>query len=288
MRPATIGDQVLERPFPALWVPQPFPHAPVWRRLGQSFDRAHFLAAHPPIQIGHMVDAGVSETEGSRAYLRCPIKTADTDTAQIPCEMAPVMPVIVHALETFAAWYPQWLTRHVHVTWEAGWVEAGTTQRIPGWHVDGFQGVRQGPHATEASVFWCDALPTEYCVQPFYLTHLDPSRHNAQEALVAQAQEVNALAGRSGGLYLIDPYCVHRGAHATERVWRNFVRVTVADVPLDDPGNTRNVGLRGCQDAPDRLEVRDRLWVSSSPIPWELLGFGPVPPKGSNENAGGA
>jgi hypothetical protein len=276
MRPATIGAEILERTFPVLWVPCPFPHAPVWQRLGQPFDRTHFLAAHPPVQLGHLMDVGVKEAEGVRAYLRTPIKAAGTDTVQIPTEMAPILPVIEHALETFAAWYPDWTNRHVHVTWEAGWVEEGTTQRVPGWHVDGFQGVRQAPHASEASVLWADALPTQYCVQPFFLDHLDPSRHNVQDAMVNQAQETNAYTGLPAGLYLIDPYCVHRAAVAPARTWRNFVRVTVADVRLDDPGNTRNVGLKGPQETPARLEVRDRLFAPPPTLPWDTLGFVPV------------
>lgn len=276
MRPATIGAQFIERTFKPLWVPRPFAHAPIWQRLGQPFDREHFLSSHPPVQIGHLMDGGVNEAQGERAYLRTPIKAAGTETVQIPCEMAAIENVIEHALETFAAWYPQWFERHIHVTWEAGWVMPGMTQRIPGWHVDGFQGVRQVPLAAEASIFWSDALSTQYCVQPFFLSHLDPSRHNAQDALVAQAKETNAFSSQPGGLYLIDPYCVHRGARATDRVWRNFVRVTIADVPLEDPGNTRNLGLKGPQDTPARMEVRDRLWMSGAPIPWNALGFHPT------------
>lgn len=146
--------------------------------------------------------------------------------------------------------------------------------------MDGLQGVRQAPHATEASVLWSDALPTEYCVQPFLLTHLDPSRHNAQDAMAAQAQEANAFRGQPLGLYLIDPYCVHRAAVATERTWRNFVRVTVADLALEDPGNTRNLGLTGWRAAPDRLEVRDRLFTCPGALPWDALGFEPLDRKG--------
>lgn len=116
MRPAQIGAEVIERTVPPLWVPQPFTHAPVWARMGQPFNLEHFLCAHLPVQVGRL-EGGVSEHEGPRAYLRVPIKVAGGNTVQIPTEMTPILDLIEHALKTFAAWYPAWESRHVHVTW---------------------------------------------------------------------------------------------------------------------------------------------------------------------------
>jgi hypothetical protein len=277
MRPATIGAQADVLDLPGHWVPRPFPQAPQWARMGQRFDSAHLLACHPPVDLGRIEGAGVGADDGERGILRTPVKVPGECQVHLPTELAPIRAVVLHALETFAAHHPQWVQAHAHVTWEAGWVDAGATQRVPGWHVDGFQGVRQAPHASEASVFWADALPTEYCLQPFFVTHLDSARHNVQLAFEDQAHETNAYAGLAHHLYLIDPYLVHRSAVARRRTWRNFVRVTVADVGLEDPGNTVNLALAARVGAPPpRLEVRDRLYRPSPDLPWGQWGLHPL------------
>ena len=275
MLPATIGAKSIERSFPGFWVPRPFPHAPVWARLGTTFDLAHFMAVHPPVQLGKITGCGIPASAGPRKYLRVHIKSAHSETVQIPEELQPILPILVHALETFAAHHPDWVKSWAHVTWDADWVEPGQTHRVPGWHVDGMQGPRSAPHRSEASVLWSDELPTEYCIQPFVMSHLDPARHNVHDACVQQAREVNACQGYPNGLYLIDPYVVHRAAIAQTRVWRNFVRVTVSDMAIEDPQNTVNLGLKGVQGGSPRLEVRDRLFAPPSQCPWEAMGWHP-------------
>ena len=271
---AKIGQECVRLCFEPRWVPVPFPHSPIWARLCKMFDPEYFQHAFPPPDLGRP-DMNTEEMAGLRA-LRCPINPAGSNEVVLPSEFAPLLPMVRHVFETEAHINPNFAAWWCHLSFERTEVTAGTTQRVPGWHLDGFQGVRVPRHAAEHSYLWADRDPTEWCLQPLFLSHLDSARHNIFDEIARQARESNAFAGLAGHVHLIDPYVVHRSPVLYELGWRSFVRITFTKTELEDPANTVNLSLLGVGNYPPRIEARDRLYAYQGGVPWETYGTRPV------------
>ena len=267
-----IGRECQTFDFEPRWVPTPFPRSPIWARLHQSFDTEHFLYPAPPIEVGRF-DLDPAVLAGLRV-LRCPIKKADESIVHLPTELGPVAEVVRHIVETELFINPRFKDFHAHVSFECTDVAAGTTQRVPGWHVDGFQGVRVRAHVIEHSYLWSTRRGTEYCLQPFFIDHLDPHRHNVFPEIERQAKPENVYETFPGSLYLIDPYVVHRSPRVEAAGLRSFLRVTFTETELEDPVNTRNLSFEE-PNHPPRLEVRDRLFSFAGEVPWHSYGVKP-------------
>ena len=270
----SVGHECDALRFEGHWVAVPFARNPLWARLGAVFDAENFLYPCPPADIGR-VEIDTSGLEDVRV-LRCPIKRAGSDTVMLPRELRPLTPLVRHVCELEAHVNPSFRDFWCHITFERTRVNAGSTQRVGGWHVDGFQGVRVPRHRAEHSYLWADRQAVECCVQPFFVSHLDPARHNLFDELSRQAHEENAYAGLENHLYLIDPYVVHRTPVMQEDGWRSFVRITVAETELEDPTNTRNLSLDAAQHYEARIDVRDRLHAYRGEPPWENYGIRPA------------
>lgn len=272
MGKTVIGEKATCLLFSGAWVPKPFPCNPIWLRMGQSFNKDWFTIGCPPVEAGVVK---IESPEKEIRVLRCPIKTPGSQELFVPSELDCFVPLVLQVGELAAAHYKGFLGSHVHLTIEKTWLEPGQYQRVPGWHVDGLQGVRIAPHGTEHSWIWGDALPAQYCPQPFFLNHLDSVRHNMFDEMYKQAREENVLERFSNRVYLIDPYVVHRAQLAKVGCWRTFARITFSDIELEDPANTINLSLASAQDYPDRIEVRDRLYSYDGEIPWTWYGLRP-------------
>lgn len=267
----SIGKTAESIMFDPCWVPVPFPQSPIWTRLGTHFNPEHFSYCCPPVDTGP-VTLELTSMDNVRT-LRCPIKISGSREVVLPSELAALRPLIRHVCELEAHAAPEMFENFwCHVSFERTEVTPGLTQRVPGWHVDGFQGVRVPRHRIEHSYLWSDGQPTQYCLQPFYLSHLDPGRHNVFAEMQAQAREVNAVAGFPEHVYLVDPYLVHRSPTLVQGGWRSFARVTFTQTELEDPGNTRNESLGASQDYPARIDARDRLHAYKGDVPWDFYG----------------
>lgn len=276
-KPNAIGSSARDIFFPHRRVSLPFRHSALWRRLSEPFDVEHFMNACPPVDVGHVP----MDTDGMQdlMVLRCPIKASSSMLVTLPTELDGIADLVRHVCELEAgcnAWFElSWC----HVSFQRTLVQADTTQRVPGWHVDGFQGVRVPRHRAEHSYLWSDRDPTEYCVQPFFLSHLDPGRHNVFDEISRQARDGNAYTGLPGHAYLIDPYLVHRSPRAIETGYRSFARITFTETEFEDPANTVNLSLGREQNYAARIDARDRLHAYGGPVPWEFYGVAPVVPR---------
>jgi len=266
-----IGETVTELLFESRWVSTPFPNNPLWRRMGAVFDPEHFLYPSPPVDLGK-VDIDVGSLEGTRV-LRCPIKKPGSRTVLLPTELAPMTPFVRFVCETEAFANQHFEEFWCHITFENTYVEAKKTQRVAGWHVDGFQGTRVARHRAEHSYLWATSKGAEFCLQPFFVSHLDPTRHNLFNTLAEQAQEVNSYQGIARHVYLIDPYIVHRSPWMDVSGQRSIARITFTETELEDPTNTRNLSLGQPQDYAPRIDVRDRLSTYDGEIPWAQYGI---------------
>lgn len=267
---SVIGEKSVLLDIPPTWVPTPFPASPLWQRMGSVFTHEQYLYSCPPVDCG-VVSLNIPEpsTKPLRV-LRCPIKKPGTRTFIVPAEVKDFMSLIQHIAELDQTNNGDFEASWAHITIERTFIEAGETQRVPGWHVDGFQGVRAPRHAIEHSYLWSDSLAFETCIQPFFLNHLDPARHNIFDEITRQAKETNTYAGFPEHIYLIDPYVVHRSPVMPKSGWRTIVRITFTTTELEDPVNTVNASLGLQQSYPARIDVRDRLYTYQGPLPWAL------------------
>lgn len=268
---AAIGEQAFKLRLPPRWVVTPFSTSPLWQRMHARFDPEHFMYAAPPVDVGKLL-VDTTELEGLRV-LRCPIKAAGSEELIVPAELQRLEPLIRYILELELHVNPKFVDFWCHVSFERTQVQAQASQRVPGWHVDGFQGVRVPRHQIEHSYLWADVAPTEFCIQPFFITHLDAGRHNIFDELMSQARSDNTYAGLPGHVYLIDPYVVHRSPVVEQAGCRSFFRMTFTETELEDTNNTRNLSLAMPQEYAPRIDVRDRFYPYDGDVPWPLYGL---------------
>jgi hypothetical protein len=208
--------------------------------------------------------------------LRMPIKVFGESSFQLPEEFLWLLPVISRIMLMDAAHHESFEGYYAHLTVDTREVEAGNTQRVGGWHVDGFQsGGREPLHEIERSYLWSMDEAAEFCVQPFFVDHLRPLHHNIHAEFDKQAV-VPALRGIAGHIYQIDPYMVHRSPVMTEKKIRTIIRVTFSKTLLTDPVNTVNLGLPKMNRPEARFELRNTLSEYTGPVPYDRYGFIPA------------
>jgi hypothetical protein len=81
-----------------------------------------------------------------------------------------------------------------HITVDYKEIKKGETHRVGGWHVDGFQGCKfPEKHEIEHSYLWASSSGTEFCAQPFFISHIDDSKYLIFDEFAKQANECNVI-----------------------------------------------------------------------------------------------
>lgn len=267
-----IGSKCIVLNLEQKWVPTPFPKNPMWIRIHEIFNIENFLYPCPPLDLGRIHIEPVANR-----VLRCPIKKSGDSKIYLPLELECCLDLVRFVVETELYINQNFKKFHAHISYEHTEVKANKTQRKSGWHVDGFQGVRAIPHQIEHSYIWSDRYSTEYCLQPFFIKHLDSTRHNIFPEIEKQAKENNLVKGIDEHVCMIDPYVVHRSPVIPKTCKRTFVRITFSETELEDPMNTKNLGIKMKQNYEPRIDVRDRLFEYDGEIPWNMYGVTNVP-----------
>ncbi len=122
-----------------------------------------------------------------------------------------------------------------YVTVRHGVVESQTDDE---WHVDGFSmGIT---HLPEQNYVWTSHTPTEYIVKGFdFPRDFNPLKHNIHQFFqdnITAEDKIHTCEAK--GLYLMDPYVIHRRPQIKAGVVRTFVRVSFT--PINDCNNTIN------------------------------------------------
>jgi hypothetical protein len=254
-----------------LWTPTIDPDSIAYRSLFKEFNLNQYLYPRFPI------DMGLTTVEKLPFnVLRMPIKYPGTGY-KIPRELAPLEDLIHRVAEYEAFLYND---HHInpnstfcHITYDNSDIPAGEYHRYPGFHGDGIQGTKLTPKVwVEHSYILATAPPTEFCVQPFFLRHLDEAKHNYFLEFDRQAHECNIYGSLPNHLYLIDPYMVHRTPKITQPINRTFLRITYAFTELQHPKNTVNPLLPG-QVYHKRVDIRANLMPNEFEVPYHLYGI---------------
>lgn len=253
-----------------LWTPVIDPDNVAYYTLFKPFSLNGFLSPRLPIDMGW---TNVEDWNDCRInVLRMPLKFPGT-SYKVPKELAALMPLIKRCAEYESFINKQHDQCFCHITFDRSVVEAGQFHRYPGFHGDGIQGTKLTPKVNvEHSYILATEPPTEYCLQPFFLKHLDEAKHNYFLEFDKQAQEGNVFKSLANHLYLIDPYMVHRTPQITQSVQRIFVRITYAFTELQHPKNTVNPLFEG-QEYEKRLDIRENLCKFEFKVPYNLYGL---------------
>jgi hypothetical protein len=260
------------------FVPIVNPAHPFYREQHEPFLLERYEYARPPIDLGHS-RFDLEDNSEIINVLRMPIKFPKTNY-RLPVVIQPFWKYIQRIADYEAGFNERVDECFVHITIDSGVVDKGTTHRYPGFHGDGVQGSKFSQKSytpIEHSYIYTSQPPTEFCIQPFFLSHLNDGRNNLFHEMEIQAREQNVFGVIPYHIYLIDPYMVHRTPTILESVKRIFVRITFAYSELMSPHNTTNP-LFPEQVYEDRHDVRQFLTLYPAEVPWEMYGlsFGPI------------
>lgn len=273
----TISNQGIEYIAQGLWTPKINARNITYHSLFQPFDLEQYLYPRLPIDMGLMEE---NEYQCDINVLRMPLKFPGTNY-KIPVELKSLFPLISRVAEYEAFINPNHKDCFCHITYDKSNVGAGEFHRYPGFHGDGVQGTKINTKVIiEHSYILVTSPPTEFCLQPFFLQHLDEAKHNFFLELDKQAKECNIYGSLPGHLYLIDPYMVHRTPRITSPVDRIFVRITFAFTELQHPKNTVNPMFNG-QQYEKRIDIRERLVRNEFQVPLHLYGLTKCPSNNS-------
>lgn len=253
-----------------LWTPTIDPDNIAYYTLFKPFNLNSYLSPRLPIDMGW---TDVKEWDDCQVnVLRMPLKFPGT-SYKVPGALASLMPLISRAAAYESYINPLHDDCFCHITFDRSTVEAGQYHRFPGFHGDGIQGTKLTPKVNvEHSYILTTNPPTEFCLQPFFLKHLDEAKHNYFLEFDKQAKECNVYKSLPDHLYLIDPYMVHRTPVIEQSVNRIFVRITYAFTELQHPKNTINPLFEG-QEYHKRVDIRENLCKFEFEIPYNLYGL---------------
>lgn len=132
--------------------------------------------------------------------------------------------------------------RYLYLTIDTLFVNAGETQRTPGWHVDCLQGDEVPIKKPSQLTFsWCDTLPMQYADQSFVLpAYVNVSEYNIFECLAQLVKPESIRHCEPNTLYAMNTYCVHRSAVAKTDTPRTFIRLSYTHVPITNTKATLN------------------------------------------------
>jgi len=252
------------------WMPQVDAWSPIYRDIKEPFNNAKYTAPRLPVDLGPVEMKLIKECP---RVLRTTIKPAGTLEVRLPQELAAVEAIVKRLLYYEYMINPDLKDFHAHLTLDHGLVEAGKTQRFPGWHGDGLQGGKfKEKLVCEHSYIGASSCPTELCLQPFFVEHLNEDLYNFFKAFDQQALESNVYRVLPNHVYLFDPYIVHRTPTITEDTERAFIRLTIANQELAIEYNTLNPMWDEVRPE-TKLDIRDFVLPPDVPIIYEAYGL---------------
>lgn len=273
-KPKLSGRDAISYSSQGLWTPTIDADNIAYASMFKPFNLNNYIYPRPPIDMG-LVSQDQMGLGHVPNVLRMPIKFPETDY-HLPKEMEAVMPLVKRVAEYETFINKQHKGCFCHITYDSSSVNAGTYHRFPGFHGDGIQGTKLSPKVNvEHSYIITSAPPTEFCLQPFFVKHLDEAKHNFFLEFDKQAKDVNLYGSLPNHLYLIDPYMVHRTPKITKKTDRVFIRITYAFTELQHPKNTINPLFSG-QEYHTRMDIRENLCPFEFETPLHLYGLSKI------------
>lgn len=272
-KPLTSG-QILTAPD--RWYPKVQPLSPTYRDMLEPFEPRKYTNPRLPIDLG---TADVNQIQAVPNVLRMPLKWWDSEEINVPAEFLPIKGLLERIFTYDKCHNPLYESQVAHVTHDTRIIEEGKTHRFPGFHGDDLQGGAFPEKEVAAHSYILTTNPgTEFCLQPFFVGHLDDTHERLFTEFDKQASEENIYTVKSGHIYLMDPYAVHRTPLHTIPGPRTFLRITFSTKNMLLPHNTLNPMFEERQDEYEALPVphlNETRWTQASDkhLPYRQYGI---------------
>lgn len=261
---------------------------PFYTYHDKPFSKERYLYSTLPIHIGPFFNIKLSEQNPTTNVLRCPIKGANSRRIFLPEELGFLRDFVMYCNIYENSFNPRYEELFSHITVDYKHLEPGEYHRVKGFHVDGFQGHKfPVKHEIEHSYLWSsnnlkpdvdklDIMGTEFCVQPFFLSHIDDSKYLIFNEMEKQANPDNIYQCLNNNVYIFDPYMVHRTPVAKQSTDRLLVRITFEYQKLLDPNDTISPEPSLQFNVPYKYDIRNRLGEYTIDLNHHMFGFNKI------------
>ena len=256
--------------------PKVQPHSPTYRDMVEEFNPYKYTNPRIPIDLGV---ANVEQIQATPNTLRMPLKWWASEEIHIPKEMLPIKSLLERIFTYDKCHNPLYFEQVAHITHDTREVEPGKTHRFPGFHGDDLQGGAFPEKEIAAHSYILTTNPaTEFCLQPFFVAHVDDSFERHFTEFDKQALEENIYTVKSEHVYLMDPYAVHRTPLEAGEGLRTFLRITFSTPNMLLPHNTLNPMLADRQEEYENLpmpHLHETRWTQASDreLPHQMYGI---------------
>ena len=252
------------------------PNHPFYTYHDKDFSKDRYKYSTLPVHIGPF-DIDYKNRDIINV-LRCPIKMSNSREIVLPVELEFVRDFVTFCCIYETSFNSRFDELFAHITVDRKKLTPAEFHRVPGFHVDGFQGHKFPiKHEIEHSYLWSSQLGTEFCVQPFFISHIDDSKYLIFDEFEKQmnknpnGEPYNMYQCLGSNVYIFDPYMVHRTPIVTEPIDRLLIRITFEYQKLLDPNDTMNPAMKF--KVPYKYDIRNRLGEYSLPLCNEMFGF---------------
>ena len=269
----TAGETLIA---PERWYPKVQPLSPTYRDILEPFEPKKYTNPRLPIDLG---TANVDAIQSTPNVLRMPLKWWDSEEINIPEEFLPLKGLFERIFTYDKCHNPLYTSQVAHITHDTRIIEEGKTHRFPGFHGDDLQGGAFTDKEIVAHSYILTTAPgTEFCLQPFFVGHLDDTHERLFTEFDKQASEENIYTTKAGHVYLMDPYSVHRTPLHTIPGPRTFLRITFSTKNMLLPHNSINPMFADRQEEYENLPVPhlfETRWTQASDksIPYQMYGI---------------
>ena len=211
---------------------------------GERFSLGDLALPHAPTGLGSYEAPGL---HGWVYVENMVIKIPESSVCLLPDDLVPaplvelVRNIVVHDRRLNARRHDG---AYAYLTVTRSLLRAGSVQRQPGWHVDGYVRPDRGPYPVQRQYTWADLLTTTFytggvCVDP----HASKKECFATLNAVCERDRSHWRRPRPLEVVLSTAHCPHKATEASvadDGQWRTFVRVSFSVVPFATSGNTAN------------------------------------------------
>lgn len=272
-KPLTEGVRITipDRKFPKVQ-----PLSPTYSDMLEPFEPLKYTNPRLPIDLGI---ANIDSIRRCPNVLRMPLKWWDSDELMLPEEFTPIKALLERIFAYDKCHNPSFNSQVAHITHDTRVIEEGKTHRFPGFHGDDLQGGAFPEKEVVAHSYILTTNPgTEFCIQPFFVNHIDDTFERHFTEFDKQFKPENIYRSKADHIYLMDPYSVHRTPLEIGSNPRTFLRITFSTKNMLLPHNTLNPMFSGKQKEYDSLPMAhldETHWTRASDkeIPYEMYGI---------------
>ena len=127
--------------------------------------------------------------------------------------------------------------QHIYLTITQSVVNVGQVQRIPGWHVDGYQ--KREPRIIQHQYAVTNTLPTLFHVSSVEIEQL-PKKEFFKTLAAKCETDGKKWQAEPGQIHLLNSFCPHRPVETNCEEFRYFVRLSFSPIPFTRKNNTQN------------------------------------------------